>query len=644
MAESMFILVRCLSGRLAGQSHTFIHPAPLAMPPVVMLGRSKQSLLRFDDEQGMVAERHVELRVSGDRVWLRADAETLRLPEARPIEECMLPQGTSFKIQLGVDGPICELVVGRVVPFGHYLLTGCIGKGGMGEVFLARDRHLPRYVVLKLIKKSFFSDVADAQKMLLDEANIVSQLEDSHVVRIHDIGQNQSALFIAMEYLRGITLRELLRQLKRLDRRLPPAMAAAIVSQACLGLHAAHELPAQAVHRDVSPNNIMITRDGVKVIDFGLARAKNRLGPSFSERGQVAGCPPYMSPEQIATPKEVDRRTDVFSAGVVLYELCTGESPFSRDDIAATIQAVLTCRPPPLRSQCSEVSESLAQIVSSALERDPRQRPQTAYALASALRQEAGSELAHHDNLLSCLYSLGLSIEGPVPQPLIDIPELLRELPAPLTGARSGPLRDTATVRHSRGRQARAIAPPGAPDTSEIPLNLPQQGGRTQCELGGQQVDVRHVVLPAQEDPEAVPVPLQLPYIADNSHQPLTVKQAHRVLEVRALADAVVAGRPLRLYQSEVGSDGARSSLIIPSVAANARFYVGHHRAQVREVGYSSTARDSAGTADLSIVVSAQSPRLRIRAPAHARRLVALYAQDPCSRVLQVACFTVRSS
>src|SRR5262249_23004620 len=151
---------------------------------------------------------------------------------------------------------------------------------------LAWDAQLARFVVLKLLHPAFEKATKEAEHTLLNEARIISQLENHHVVRIYELGQLGRVSYIAMEDLRGITLTQMDEQMGVRGVRLRPPVAAAIIRQACLGLHAAHELPTEVVHRDVSHNNIVITRDSVKVIDFGIARAKNRVGKSFSEGNQ----------------------------------------------------------------------------------------------------------------------------------------------------------------------------------------------------------------------------------------------------------------------------------------------------------------------------------------------------------------------
>ena len=162
-------------------------------------------------------------------------------------------------------------------------------------------------------------------------------------------------LFLAMEYLRGVTVSSLIGQFMRRGETMPPDLAAAIIAQSCAGLHAAHQLRdgngrlLNVVHRDVSPSNLMVLPEGlVKVIDFGVARADTRL---LRKEEGLQGKPAYMSPEQIML-QPLDARSDVFALGVVLYEMCSGQPLFARDDTAATFYAIVRGEITPLQKVC----------------------------------------------------------------------------------------------------------------------------------------------------------------------------------------------------------------------------------------------------------------------------------------------------
>ena len=224
--------------------------------------------------------------------------------------------------------------------------------------------------------------------MLLEEARIVSQINHPNVVNIYDVGTDRGVHYIGMEYLRGVNLYDVQLQLQRLDRRCPYDLAAAIIGQGCLGLHAAHEARDVSgrqlgiVHRDFTPTNLVISPEGdVKLIDFGVARAVGRQ--YLSKDGQFVGKPAYASPEQILHPRQVTRTSDIFSAAIVLYELCSGKSLFMRDNTHATLFSVINDAVPPLH----DIPKDMWSLLKAALTKDPAHRLQTGVAMATQLEQ-----------------------------------------------------------------------------------------------------------------------------------------------------------------------------------------------------------------------------------------------------------------
>ena len=230
---------------------------------------------------------------------------------------------------------------------GRYEVAGYLASGGMAEVLLGRvngPRGFERVVVLKrilphLARQASFVD------MFLDEARIIARIHHPNVVQVHELGTVDGELFMVMEYLEGESVSSLQRRLTKRHQGLPPRLAAFIIAEACAGLHAAHELlndegvALDVVHRDVSPQNIFLTFDGaVKVIDFGVAKARSR--DARTEAGQLKGKLEYMAPEQCKSAT-LDRRTDVFALGVVLYELLTQRRLFKRPSPAGTVRAIL---------------------------------------------------------------------------------------------------------------------------------------------------------------------------------------------------------------------------------------------------------------------------------------------------------------
>src|SRR5688572_719281 len=226
---------------------------------------------------------------------------------------------------------------------GKYEILSKIGEGGMGEVYAAHDAELDRSVAIKLLPNEFTTDPERRQRFR-QEARVVSALNHPNIITIYEIGEDLNGSFLATEFVDGRTLREVIRQesftLPRILR---------IAEQAANALVAAHS--AGIVHRDIKPENIMVRPDSiVKVLDFGLAKPNEQIilsGDSSSNRtvpGTVMGSARYMSPEQ-ARGQDVDGRTDIWSLGVVLYEMLTGVVPFNGQTTADTLAAVIYKEP-----------------------------------------------------------------------------------------------------------------------------------------------------------------------------------------------------------------------------------------------------------------------------------------------------------
>lgn len=287
---------------------------------------------------------------------------------------------------------------------GNYQILQRLGVGGMGEVFLAEDARLKRKVALKLLPATFTQDSERARRFER-EAQAASALNHPNILTIYDFGQAELSSgnlhYIVMEYIEGVTLRQRLS-----SGRMPIPEALSIVKQIAAALDKAHQ--ARILHRDIKPENVMLRPDGiVKVLDFGLAKlaAKDKGGrmdeseqgnpahpssliphPSQTASGMVMGTPRYMSPEQ-ARGLKVDARTDVFSLGVVLYEMVTGEPAFAGPSTAEVFVALLEKEPPPLRQFVAEVPDSLQAIISKMLAKDREQRYATMHDLRDALTQ-----------------------------------------------------------------------------------------------------------------------------------------------------------------------------------------------------------------------------------------------------------------
>jgi eukaryotic-like serine/threonine-protein kinase len=274
---------------------------------------------------------------------------------------------------------------------GRYEIRSHIGAGGMGDVYEARDLELDRLVALKVLPAAVASD-QQRMRRFVQEAKAASSLNHQNIITIYEVGETDSTRFIATEFIDGVTLRQ---QLKR--RRLSLGETLEIGIQIATGLAAAHE--AGIVHRDVKPENVMLrNRDGfVKLLDFGLVKlTETSVNTTDTEAptralvntdaGTVMGTVVYMSPEQ-ARGKSVDERTDIWSLGVVLYEMVTGVVPFGGDSSADVIAAIVKTNPDPMMQRAPDVPAKLEEIILKALEKDREERYQTVKDLLVDLRK-----------------------------------------------------------------------------------------------------------------------------------------------------------------------------------------------------------------------------------------------------------------
>lgn len=272
-------------------------------------------------------------------------------------------------------------LTGKVIS--HYRIIRLLGAGGMGEVYLAEDTKLHRQIALKVITSHFESDVARLRRFKT-EARAVSALNHPNIITIYSIEETETASFIATEYIDGQTLRE-----RIAEKRLAWKDAVKIAIQITGALKTAHSVG--IIHRDIKPANIMIRRDGiVKVLDFGLAKLTGPVSRDAETLEQTApnrliGTINYMSPEQVLG-EEVDERTDIFSFGVVLYEMLSGQMPFTGPSDAAIYNATINKIQPSLREADSSIPEELDQIVQCAMAKDRATRYQSFSELRADLK------------------------------------------------------------------------------------------------------------------------------------------------------------------------------------------------------------------------------------------------------------------
>jgi serine/threonine protein kinase len=274
---------------------------------------------------------------------------------------------------------------------GDYELLVRIGRGGMASVWVARGRPIPDEPEQLIAVKAMLPELAsntEFRSMFLDEGQIVGSIDHPNVVRVYDVGEEQGILYMAMEWVEGDSLHTLIAEANK-RRPIPPEVAVRLIADTAAGLHAAHELRGwdgqlkEIVHCDVSPHNILIGLDGaVKLVDFGVAGAMNHI--STDEEVKIRGKFGYMSPEQ-AQAKPLDRRSDVFSLGIVLFELTTGYRLFRGRDDRHTLELVTWGKIPKPSQVISRYPEKLEGIVMRALDRDIERRYQTAEEFRDAL-------------------------------------------------------------------------------------------------------------------------------------------------------------------------------------------------------------------------------------------------------------------
>jgi len=283
---------------------------------------------------------------------------------------------------------------------GRYEFLVPIAEGGMASVWAARlrgSRGFSKTVAVKTMLPSV-SDDPQFEQMFLDEAQIASRIRHPNVVEILDLGEEDEVLYLVMEWVDGEPLSNLRRAAAK-HGGIPRNIAVRIIADASAGLHAAHELKDEAgqlvglVHRDISPQNVLITFDGVvKIVDFGVAKAAGR-STGQTTAGQVKGKPPYMSPEQ-ALGEPVDRRTDVFALGIILYQLTTGKHPFRGESDLVTLQNIVSDKPVvPPRAYDKQYPRALEALLMKALDRDREARFQTCAELESAIDHAFGAEM-----------------------------------------------------------------------------------------------------------------------------------------------------------------------------------------------------------------------------------------------------------
>ena len=478
-----------------------------------------------------------------------------------------------------------ELAPGATL--GSYELLRRLACGGMAEIYLARARGIEGFekvVVLKRILPQFAQN-SDFVGMFLDEARLSATLQHPNIAQVHDIGQWNGSYFFTMEYVHGQDVRGILQAVVQQHRQVPLAQALTIIAGAAAGLHAAHEKrgfngrPLKIVHRDVSPSNVLVSYDGgVKLVDFGVAKAAQRQ--TETRAGTLKGKIAYMSPEQ-CLGQELDRRSDVFSLGILLYELTTARRLFKGDAEFAVMQRIVNEDVPPPSSVIPGYPAALEKIVMRALQRDRGERYPTAQELQLDIEHFAGAQRLSLSQVMLARFMNGLfadrlreEAEVRDAKPGTDVFELpLPPPPAaahpgtlvfaagtPMPGGAPGPSLMGAAAGSSRMERVDgdAAAPP--------PLPPPLAGGRaarmgsvleippgSDDELG--MAHTASIVIEAGEAPSPVPPPVPL---VDSTRvgsvsRVGSVARAVSVIDPQraATATATITGSSIQIVQAQ---------------------------------------------------------------------------------------------
>jgi serine/threonine-protein kinase len=286
-------------------------------------------------------------------------------------------------------------MIGRTI--GKYRIVDRLGKGGMGTVFRAVDETLDRDVAVKVLNPELTD--TDVMRRFRAEATTLAKLNHPEIATIHEIYRNDSELLMVMELIRGETLD----QLALRSGPLPPERAAYLVAQVLGALDHAHR--AGIVHRDLKPANVMVTEHGgIKIMDFGIARVAG--AEHLTNDGHMMGTPAYMAPEQVLA-KEVDRRADIYSCGVVFYRLLTGKLPFEADTAIGMVQKQLSDAPTPAHQYRADLPDWCQTVLDRALAKSPADRYQTGEDFRSALLTAINQSATEHTMVLAAAHIAG---------------------------------------------------------------------------------------------------------------------------------------------------------------------------------------------------------------------------------------------
>jgi serine/threonine protein kinase len=428
---------------------------------------------------------------------------------------------------------------------GRYCVLRPLAIGGMAEVYLACAAGVEGFEKRVVIKRVLpqFSVNADFVKMFLNEARLTSMLDHPNIVQVHDMGDHGGSYYLAMEYIRGQDVREILKRAQSTKTRMPLDCVASVAIRALAGLHYAHEAvdhegnALNIIHRDVSLSNILVSYDGgVKLVDFGIAKAA--ASNVNTSTGTLKGKLAYMSPEQCRN-ESLDRRSDIFAMGIVLYEMATGSRLFAGASEYEIIQKIANTKIEPPNERCPELPDELCRIIMKALQHKREDRYSTALEVQNDLRRFAKAEGLSTSTFDLAEYMSEFFAEDIVNEPSdsglreiiaaagsgshrsieLELSEGTRSLtPAPINTAmfaasleeheESEPEIDVVLVEKKRGWKKRIplIATSGLAFLMTVLLFI--QGNDSEAPAPSQAADTTHFVAPATGGPETPPVAL----------------------------------------------------------------------------------------------------------------------------------------
>jgi len=263
---------------------------------------------------------------------------------------------------------------------GHYDIVAELGRGGMGVVYKGHESSLNRYVAIKVLADSLAHDEG-VKERFLREARSMAALNDPHIIQIYFIGDDEGQTYFVMEFVEGESLGSMLKR----EGKLSVEQSAKVIQQTALGLSTAHDRG--VVHRDIKPGNLMITsRGNVKIADFGIALSNHDLSKKLTTTGEFVGTPGYLSPE-VCLGKPVDQRSDIFSLGIVMFEMLTGRMPFTDESPLGLMLEVVKAEIPDVCTLNSEVDAELSRVLTRMIAKDPAERYQSCHELVADLGQ-----------------------------------------------------------------------------------------------------------------------------------------------------------------------------------------------------------------------------------------------------------------